>query len=261
MNSAVPDRPTDFNVINRTSSTISFIWTKNFDGGNVQRYQIRYRLVSSSVYDYDDVPLGSSSYELRNLRSSSNYSVCLRANNSYYVSEWTDEMIVSTLPYNHSSSLFLFVLPYLDRYSWAGTVSLVIIALAIVLINFILIFCFVCQRRRQRQRQHSTQIENSSSIGTNETENPPVDLFQSIASNYDLERRYVPKMNLYRTDEEDSHRPFVPPKDFHRFFLDDLGLTKNTKSKSNFQSSPYDNVRTFRVYPDDEHPYIQAELV
>ena len=92
-----------------------------FDGGNVQRYQLRHRLFSSSVYNYEDIPLGRSSYELQNLRSSSNYSVSLRANNSYYVSEWTDEMIVSTLPYNHSSSLFAFLLPYLDRYSWTGS--------------------------------------------------------------------------------------------------------------------------------------------
>ena len=38
-----PEQPTDFRVTNITKSTISLAWRRGFDGGEVQRFRIRYR--------------------------------------------------------------------------------------------------------------------------------------------------------------------------------------------------------------------------
>lgn len=38
-----PEPPSDFRVTNITKNTISLAWKKNFDGGEPQRFLIRYR--------------------------------------------------------------------------------------------------------------------------------------------------------------------------------------------------------------------------
>ena len=38
-----PEQPAEFRVVNITKSTITLTWKKSFDGGEAQKFRIRYR--------------------------------------------------------------------------------------------------------------------------------------------------------------------------------------------------------------------------
>ncbi len=146
--------------------------------------------------------MDSHSFDLKNLRLGSEYHISIRSNNSYHLSEWTDDIIISTLPYLPSSLFHSLVLSP-TKYSSTITIILAIIGLLIVAINIILISFFLIKRRRS-----NTSSDNSSTTGTNETETNTVDIFQPIPSNFFLPP--PPTTNTYQKYEEDDiQRPFV----------------------------------------------------
>ncbi len=145
--------------------------------------------------------MNSQSFDLKNLRLGSEYHISMRSNNSYHLSEWTDDITISTLPYLPSSLFHSLVLSP-TKYSSTITIILAIIGLLIVAINIILISFFLIKRRRS-----NTSSDNSSTTGTNETETNTVDIFQPIPSNFFLPTTTTSTYQKY--EDDDIQRPFV----------------------------------------------------
>ena len=206
---AVPDPPSQLRPINTSHSSISISWATNFDGGAAQTYQLRYRLSTDDQYSYEPVPGDAQSFDLENLRAGQEYHLSMRSNNTHYLSEWTDELIVWTTAELSFSPLYSFILSP-KRFSWVATLVLTVVGLLVVLINIVLISIFVIKRRRARITN-----DNSSTTGTNETETNTVDLFQPMAPNLLFEGPSSTTMNTYpfdnyqKYDDDDIKRPFV----------------------------------------------------
>lgn len=63
-----PELPSDFRVVNITKNSISLTWKKNFDGGEPQKFRIRYRKdTMDPTYKYvetDDVIIERNNKEM-----------------------------------------------------------------------------------------------------------------------------------------------------------------------------------------------------
>lgn len=211
---AIPDPPTQVRVTNASHSSLLISWLPGFDGGARQTFQIRYRLASDNRYSYEDVPFGEQIFNLKNLLLASDYYISIRANNSYHLSEWTEEILASTSRYLPSSPFYSFASSGSStRFSLTVIVIVAIFGLFIVLINIVLISLFVMKRRRS-----NITSDNSSTTGTNETEANTVDIFQPIPSNLFFDRPYSSNNNhnaypfntYQRYEEDEMKRPFVP---------------------------------------------------
>jgi hypothetical protein len=195
---AIPDPPTQVHVINTSHSSALISWLPGFDGGSSQTFQIRYRLSTDDRYFYENVPTGAHSFDLKNLRSGSEYHLNLRSNNSYHLSPWTDELILATFN-SFPSSIFHFSEFSPTKMSFTMIIIIITFGLIIFLTNIILILFFAMKRRKT-----NVNSENVSTIGTSETETNTVDLFQPIPSNFFLTNTY----QKYK-EEEEMKRPFV----------------------------------------------------
>lgn len=187
-------------------------WNPGFDGGARQTFQIRYRLSTEDRFSYEDIPIGSQSFDLKNLAVAREYSISVRANNSYHLSDWSDEILASTSRYLPSSPFYSLSNSKLSsRFSLSVIVIVAMIGLIVLLINIFFISFFVMKRRRSH-----LSSDNSSTTGTNETEANTVDIFQPIPSNLFFDRPYSSTHNAYpfnsyqKYDDDDAKRPFVP---------------------------------------------------
>jgi hypothetical protein len=210
--SAIPDLPSQIRVTNTSHSSLIISWLPGFDGGARQTFQIRYRLSTDDRYSYEDIPIGGQSFDLKNLLLAREYYVSLRANNSHHLSDWTDELLVSTSRFFPSAPFYALSSSNLSaRFSLTVIVIVALFGLAILLINIILISLFIMKRRRSH-----LSSDNSSTTGTNETEANTVDIFQPIPSNLFFDRPYSSTNNAYpfntyqKYDDDDVKRPFVP---------------------------------------------------
>ena len=209
---AIPDPPGQVRVSNTSHSSLLINWIPGFDGGAPQRFQIRYRLSTDDRYSYEDVPAGDQMFDLKNLLLAREYVISIRANNSYHLSDWTEEVLVTTSRYLPSSPFYsLSSSNTSSRFSLTVIVIVAIVGLIILLINILLISLFIIKRRRSH-----LSSDNSSTTGTNETEANTVDIFQPIPSNLFFDRPYSSTSSAYpfntyqKYDDEDVKRPFVP---------------------------------------------------
>ncbi len=209
---AVPDPPSEVRVSNTSHSSLLITWIPGFDGGARQTFQIRYRLSSDNRYSYEDVPFGGQTFDLKNLLLAREYYISIRSNNSYHLSEWTDEILAPTSRYLPSSPFYSFSSSATStRFSLTVIVIVAVFGLFILLINIVLISLFIMKRRRS-----NVNSDNSSTTGTNETEANTVDIFQPIPSNLFFDRPFSSATNAYpfntyqRYEEEEVKRPFVP---------------------------------------------------
>jgi len=194
---AIPDPPSKISITNTSHSSVLISWIPGFDGGAEQKFQIRYRLSTDDRYFYEDVPLGSQSFDLKNLKLGSEYHLNIRSNNSYHLSPWTDDIIIKTLNFLPLSFYHLSEFSKTKMY-FTFILIIAIFGLVVFLINIILVIFFIIKRR-----QSNVNNENLSTTGTNETETNTVDLFQPIPSNFFL-------INTYKKYEDDDiKRPFV----------------------------------------------------
>lgn len=199
-------------MTNSSHSSLVVSWTPGFDGGATQRFQLRYRLAGNERYTYEDVPADEQSFDLKNLLLANDYYISVRANNSYHLSEWTDELLASTSRYLPTSPFYSFSSSNVSsRFSLTVIVIAAVFGFFILLINIILISLFIMKHRRS----HLTS-DNSSTTGTNETEANTVDIFQPIPSNLFFDRPFASTAHAYpfntyqKYDEDDVKRPFVP---------------------------------------------------
>jgi hypothetical protein len=194
---AIPDPPSEIRVVNLSHSSALISWLPGFDGGAQQTFQIRYRLSTADRYDYEHLPFDTQSFDLKNLKLSSEYRLNIRSNNSYHISPWSNELIIKTL--NSLPSLSFHLSEFSPKtLSFTVILIIAICGLIIFLINIILIIVFVLKRRRS-----NIIGENLSTTETNETETNTVDLFQPIPSNFFL-------INTYQKyEDEDIKKPFV----------------------------------------------------
>ncbi|CAF1114272.1 unnamed protein product [Rotaria sordida] len=270
----VPDIPTQVRITNISHSSLLISWIPGFDGGSRQTFQIRYRPTTNDRYSYEDVPSNEQSFNLKNLQLASEYYISVRANNSYHLSEWTDEIKASTSRYLPSSPFYPFTTSNPQpRFSFTVIVIVAVFGLFILLINIVLISLFVMKRRRS-----NITSDNSSTTGTNETEANTVDIFQPIPSNLFFDRPYSSTTNAYpfntyqKYEEDDVKRPFVPsyssatltrltpnhnrlwPQDDISSYLA-LDTSIRTRACSPYAAvkkgrfSPYDNVRLHHYSP------------
>ena len=184
-------------MINISHSSALISWTPGFNGGAPQTFQIRYRLSTADRYFYEHLPIGIEYFDLKNLRLASEYYLNIRSNNSFHLSEWSDELIIRTLNTFPSSSFHSSEFSP-TKMSFTIVIIIAIFGSMIFLINTILLIIFCLKRRRS-----NVSSENLSTTETNETEANTVDLFQPIPSNLLLINTY-PKY-----EDEDIKSPFV----------------------------------------------------
>ena len=178
--------------MSHSSALIS--WSPGFDGGASQTFQIRYRLSTADRYFYEHLPIGIEAFHLKNLRLASEYHLNIRANNSYHLSPWSDELIIKTAR-SFPTLSFHFSEFVSTKMSFKIIIIMGIIGATILLINILLMTIFFLKRRKSNMNS-----ENLSTTETNETEANTVDLFQPIPSNFSLK-------NTYQKYDEES--PFV----------------------------------------------------
>lgn len=208
----VPDPPNDIRVLNTSHSSLFISWQPGFDGGARQTFQIRFRLATNNRYSYEDVPLNSQTFDLKNLLLATDYYISIRANNSHHLSDWSPEIRASTSRYLPTSPFYSFSTSVSStRFSLTVIVIIAVFGLFILLINVIIISLFALKRRRSH-----VNSDNSSTTGTNETEANTVDIFQPIPSNLFFDRPYSSNTNAYpfntyqKYEDDDVKRPFVP---------------------------------------------------
>ena len=171
-----------------------------FDGGAHQTFQIRYRLSTDKIYSYENVPSNAESFGLKNLRLGSKYHISVRSNNSRHLSQWTDEIIVSTLSFMPLVRLHSSETMPSAKISFTVIIIVIIVGLIILFINMILILIFITKRRRS-----NVTSENSSTAEINETEPNTFDIFRPIPSNLFLT---TPNTNK-KYEEDNITRSFV----------------------------------------------------
>lgn len=187
---AIPDPPRDIHVVNVSHSSALISWSPGFDGGASQTFQIRYRLSTVDRYFYEHLPIGIEAFHLKNLRLASEYHLNIRANNSYHLSPWSDELIIKTAS-SFPTLSFHFSEFVSTKMSFKIIIIMGIIGATILLINILLMIIFFLKRRKSNMNS-----ENLSTTETNETEANTVDIFQ-------------PKNTYQKYDEEDMKSPFV----------------------------------------------------
>ncbi|CAF4048068.1 unnamed protein product [Rotaria sp. Silwood2] len=240
----IPDSPSQIHITNTSHSSVLISWTPGFDGGFQQTFQIRYRLSTDNYYVYENVPIHMESYDLKNLKLGSQYYISIRSNNSYHLSKWTDEIIISTSNYLPSLKFHLSEISS-TNISFTLLILIAVIGLIILLINIILICFFIIKRR-----QFNMTSENSSTTGTNETETNTIDIFQPIPSNFFLTTTTTTATNTYKKYEDDDiKRPFVSSCSSTN--LNNLDTRSSYASLKNNCISPYDNVLLHQYYPAD----------
>ncbi|CAF1528193.1 unnamed protein product [Rotaria sp. Silwood1] len=234
----IPDPPSQIHITNISYSSVLINWIPGFDGGSQQTFQIRYRLSTDNSYVYENIPINILLYDLKNLKLGSEYYISIRSNNSYHLSKWTDEIIISTSNYLPSLKFHLTEMSS-TNISFTILIIIILIGLIILLINIILICYFIIKRR-----QLNITSENSSTISTNETETNTIDIFQPIPSNFFL------TTNTYKKYEDDDiKRPFVSSCSSTN--INHLDNRTSFASLKNNCISPYDNVRLHQYYPTD----------
>lgn len=174
--------------MSHSSALIS--WSPGFNGGANQTFQIRYRLSTASRYFYEHLPIGIEAFQLKTLRLASEYHLNIRANNSYHLSPWSEELIIKT-PNIFPRISFHFAEFVSTKMSFKIIAMMGMIGAIILLINILLMIIFFLKRRKTNMNS-----ENLSTTETNETEANTVDLFQ-------------PKSTYQKYDEEDMKSPFV----------------------------------------------------
>ena len=79
-----PEQPTDFRVVNITRNSITLQWTKNFDGGDPQRFRIRYRKDDRDpTYRYIETESAVTSLLLDNLETATRYVINIQSLNKF----------------------------------------------------------------------------------------------------------------------------------------------------------------------------------
>jgi len=93
-----PEQPSEFRVLNITRNAIMLQWKKNFDGGDPQKFRIRYRKdTMDPTYRYVETDTDVSSVLLDNLETATRYVVNIQSLNKFGTDGFLrDPLIVQT---------------------------------------------------------------------------------------------------------------------------------------------------------------------
>ena len=91
----VPDVPLDFRLIYANYTQLTLAWSKNFDGGHEQTFELDVNQTNSNKMIHSN--LTQTVYNLTNLNINTTYSIRLRASNKIGSSDWTSFLILNTL--------------------------------------------------------------------------------------------------------------------------------------------------------------------
>lgn len=79
-----PEQPTEFRYVNATKNSIILAWKKNFNGGDAQKFRIRYRKdTMDPTYSYIETEPEATSAVLRNLDMATRYIINIQSFNSF----------------------------------------------------------------------------------------------------------------------------------------------------------------------------------
>ena len=90
-----PEKPSEFRVLNLTRNSISLAWKKNFDGGDLQRFRIRYRKDTiDPTYKYVETASDEGAIVLDNLEMAVRYIINIQSLNKYGTEGFLKEPLV-----------------------------------------------------------------------------------------------------------------------------------------------------------------------
>lgn len=188
-----PEQPSDFRVTNITRNSITLAWRKNFDGGDAQKFRVRYlKDTFDPTYKYIDIDGDQTSLTIDNLEMATRYVINIQSLNSYGTEGFLkDPLIVQTeFSFNDVNQM-----PIYNGNDLPLTIILIVcgVGTLLLLFNVALIVYFI------RKRKHKD--ETDSTTGTNETDTNTVEMFSPPPP-------YPDELN-YQFGYDDENRPFV----------------------------------------------------
>ncbi|XP_043210989.1 nephrin-like [Amphibalanus amphitrite] len=216
---SAPDPPLGLKVVNVSHDSATVAWEAGFDGGQEQRYKLRYRQSPGTEYHYDPVPSSSGTqFTVTGLRASTRYTFSVMAYNtlgsSAYSQEVTAKKTASPPPVSYVT----------DRDEPGGpaafprvaVISVTAVGALLLILNVIFIGCYRRRRHLKKQKaasEASTKSETLHMYG-NETVSSVSVKSGGSYSREDSVADFEDDMSRRRYDTFLSDSPLEPPVEY-----------------------------------------------
>lgn len=144
-----PEKPSDFKVVNLTRNSITLAWKKNFDGGDLQRFRIRYRKDTiDPTYKYVETGGDESSIILDNLEMATRYIINIQSLNKYGTEGFLKEPLIVQTDFGFND---VNQMPIYNGNDLPLTIILIVcgVGTLLLLFNVALIVYFIRKRKRK----------------------------------------------------------------------------------------------------------------
>lgn len=166
-----PEQPSEFRVVNITKNTIGLAWKKNFDGGETQKFLIRYRKDTlDPSYKYVETTDDASGIVLDSLEPATRYVINIQSLNKFGTEGFLREPLIVQTDFGFSAGE-VNQLPMFNNSEFPLTVILIICSSGTLFMLLNVAFIVYLVRRRKRKG------EADSTTDTNETEANTVEMF------------------------------------------------------------------------------------
>ncbi len=167
-----PEQPTDFRVVNITRNSITLQWTKNFDGGDPQRFRIRYRKDDRDpTYRYIETESAVTSLLLDNLETATRYVINIQSLNKFGTDGFLRDPIVVQTDFGFDE---VNQLPIYNENNLPLTIILVVCGVGTLLLLFnVALIVYLIKRKKKKGEADSTTDTNETDANIVEMFSPP----------------------------------------------------------------------------------------
>lgn len=167
-----PEQPSDFSVVNITRNSIMLKWKKNFDGGDPQKFRIRYRKdTMDPTYRYIETNTDVTSLLLDRLETATRYVINIQSLNKFGTDGFLrDPLVVQTdFGFNEVNQL-----PIYNGNNLPLTIILVVCGVGTMLLLFnVALIVYLIKRKKKKGEADSTTDTNETDANIVEMFSPP----------------------------------------------------------------------------------------
>lgn len=194
-----PELPSEFKVINITRNSITLSWKKNFDGGDAQKFRIRYRKDTvDPTYKYVETETDVTTTTLDNLDTATRYVINIQSLNKFGTDGFLREPLIVQTDFGFND---VNQLPIYNGNNLPLTIILVVCGVGTMLLLFnVALIVYLIKRKKRKGEADSTTDTNETDANTVEMFSPPPPYPDELNYQFDL------GLNNF----EDEYRPFVP---------------------------------------------------
>lgn len=167
-----PEQPSDFRVVNITRNSITLQWTKNFDGGDSQRFRVRYRKdTMDPTYRYIETESAVSSLLLDNLETATRYVINIQSLNKFGTDGFLRDPLVVQTDFGFDE---VNQLPIYNENNLPLTIILVVCGVGTLLLLFnVALIVYLIKRKKKKGEADSTTDTNETDANIVEMFSPP----------------------------------------------------------------------------------------